>query len=280
MVSIDGEKCTHCDVCSTVCPDGVITPGPEIGEGGEAYCAECGHCVANCPSGAVTIAAGAPEELPAAPGVSPEAAMALLRRRRSVRAYRPEPVAREHLEAILAAAATYPSSANLRPVKAYVITDAARLARLRQATRSFYRLLLRVAQLPGLTRVAPLFGYPSAELRRLVHGLSNISRGDGRGDQLFHDAPAILVFTVPKAYSESVGDAWLAAENAVIYAETIPVGTCYNGFLTIAAGAYPKVRSLLGVSRGEKVVAALILGYPRRPALRLPPRPPMPARWL
>ncbi|MHB0875024.1 MAG: nitroreductase family protein [Anaerolineae bacterium] len=280
MVSIDESKCTHCDLCSTVCPDGIILAGPTVPADRQAFCAECGHCVAACPSQAISLASGAlPDELPLAPPVSPESAMALLLRRRSTRSYKSEPLARQHLEAILAAAATYPSSANIRPVKAYVVTDATRLAEVRRATQGFYRLLLRIAQLPGFALVGRVAGYPPTELKRLVHGLRNITETDDGRDRLFHDAVALMVFAVPKAYRESVGDAWLAAENAVIYAETIPVGTCYNGFLTIAAGNRGSVRALLGVPRGEKVVAALTLGYPRQPLRRRPPRPPMPTTW-
>lgn len=276
---IDRDVCTGCNLCHEVCPDGIIAPGPALPPETAQYCAECGHCAAICPVEAVSLASGEmTQPIPAGAPVAPGAAMALLRGRRSVRLYKPEPVSSQHLEAILAAAATYPSSANMRPVRASVITDAARIAAIRRATESLCRTVLRVLRLPGAGLLGRFVGYPPAEVRRLVHGLRHIAEGEG--DHLFHGATALLVFSVPKAYRESVGDAWLAAENAVIYAETIPVGTCYNGVLTLAASVKPGLKAMLGVPRGDKLVAALTLGYPRAPFRRLPPWPPMPTTWL
>jgi nitroreductase len=46
--------------------------------------------------------------------------------RRSIRAYLPDPVARDDIEAILEVAARAPSGTNTQPWKVYVLTGAAR----------------------------------------------------------------------------------------------------------------------------------------------------------
>lgn len=77
----------------------------------------------------------------------------------------------------------------------------------------------------------------------------------------------------------ALGDAWIAAQNAVIYAEAIGVATCYNGFLIHAANHDRELRMLLGPGKGEKVVAVLNLGYPRRRFRRAAPRRIMDTAW-
>jgi nitroreductase len=56
-----------------------------------------------------------------------------IRTRRSVRAYRPEPVPRELVIKVLEAARLAPSAANRQPWHLYVVTDAARREALRAA---------------------------------------------------------------------------------------------------------------------------------------------------
>lgn len=58
-LELDGEKCTGCRMCGTVCPQAVFAF-----ENGRAVlrdldaCMECGACALNCPEGALTVRAG------------------------------------------------------------------------------------------------------------------------------------------------------------------------------------------------------------------------------
>ncbi len=58
-IRIDGEKCTGCGLCLTVCPHQVIalTDGRAAVKDRDA-CMECGACQRNCPFEAVTVEAG------------------------------------------------------------------------------------------------------------------------------------------------------------------------------------------------------------------------------
>jgi nitroreductase len=56
-----------------------------------------------------------------------------LRTRRSIRAYRPDPVPREQIERILEAVRLAPSAANRQPWHFYAVTDPARREALREA---------------------------------------------------------------------------------------------------------------------------------------------------
>ena len=242
------------------------------------YCIACGHCLAACPEDAITVEGFegvATPLLPSRPPVTPEAMMALLCDRRSGREYRPEPVRREHLDAMMQAASSAPSALNSRPVRAYVLSDSAALAGVRDAVQCHYRRLLRLAALPGFTLIWRVQGHSAAQFEMLRHSLRGITTAGDQSDPLLHGAPALLAFTTARGAVHAQGDAWLAAHNAVLYAETIPVATCYNGYTAIAANGSGAVRRALGVPRGEEVVAVLTLGYPKRRHLRRPPRRPI-----
>jgi nitroreductase len=209
--------------------------------------------------------------------VMPEALLQHFRQQRSGREYRQEPVAREHLAGLLAAAALAPSGLNARVVRAHVYTDPAALSAIREATLVFYRMLLRILHVPGTLALLHLTGQTHEQLQLLRAELAELV-SDGE-DRLFYDAPALLVFTLPRRHPTGEGDAWLASHNAMLYAATIPLATCYNGFLAMAAGKSARVRHALCLPRDERVVAAFTAGYPRLTYRRCPPRPPIPTTW-
>lgn len=281
MITIDPTACTHCNRCYLACPDGIITRGPDLIPDAEVLCTRCGACYAVCPEAAITVLGL--EDVPTPPvsdppPVGPDAMMTLLAQRRSRRAYSAEPVSRDHLEAIIRAASLGPSSQNRRPVSAHVYQDPEAISRIRQATLAYCRQLQTLSRLPGFALLWRLTGRPPDQLPLLRGNLRHLLSPDNEGDPLLYNAPALLAFTVPRGEAEAVGDGWIAAQNAVIYAETIGVGTCYNGFVAAAAGTQG-VRRALGLPRGENVVAVLTLGYPRTTYLRQAPRRTMPTTW-
>ena len=58
-LKLDGEKCTGCGTCLSVCPHAVLelTNGRVEIKNRDA-CMECGACAQNCPTEAVTVQAG------------------------------------------------------------------------------------------------------------------------------------------------------------------------------------------------------------------------------
>lgn len=258
-MTIDEQLCARCGRCVAVCPEQLIAPGPTATEELAAYCLACGHCATACPAGAIRVEGV--ETTPAGEAISSATLMELLRYRRSGRLYTDEPVSRAHLEALLAAAATAPSAKNFRPVKAYVVTDAATIARIHAAALEFYRALAGLMRLPGARLLYRLLGFPAALREKLLYDARFLAQ-DTTGDPLLHHARTLLAFTAPRGWGQGIGDAWLAAHSAVLYAETIPLATCYNGFIAQAAEMNGAVRRAMGVPRAERVAAVLTLGYP------------------
>lgn len=282
MIRIDEEKCTACNLCASVCIGGPIYDGPEVRDDGNILCVECGHCYAICPEDAITLTGFGdfqPHELAERPPVDGHAMMSLLRGRRSGRMYKAEPVSREHVRELIEAASLAPSAHNSHLTKAYVCYDEDVMSRIRGSTIRYYRRLVRFFELPGFPVIWRLMGLDPEELDVLKYAFRGLWESDKNDDILLYGTKTLLTFTAPRRNAMALGDAWIAAQNAVNYAEAIGVATCYNGFLIHAANHDKGLRKLLGIQSREKVVAVLNLGYPLRRYRRAAPRRIMDTAW-
>lgn len=281
MVKIDESKCNGCNLCYEVCIEGPILKGPRIKKTG-SICFECGHCYAICPEDAI-ILEGFEDvetaELADQPAVRVDAMMGLLKGRRSGRMYKPKPVSREHVRQLVEAASLAPSADNAHPVKAYVYYDEGLIDEIGKKTRGYYRYLLRLFNAPGFPVAWRLSGLKPEELARLKYVFASLLNPSKREDILTYGAKTLLVFTAPRFNTMAVGDAWIAAQNAVNCAETIGVSTCYNGYIIMAAAHTRSLRRVMGIPSREKVVAVLTLGYPKRRFGREAPRRCMEIIW-
>lgn len=152
---------------------------------------------------------------------------------RSVRAYRPVPLPEGTLETLVAAAQSAPSSSNLQSWSVIAVTDPARKARL-----------AALASNQACVREAPLVLIWLADLNRLQ------SLGDDRGRPV-----EALPYMEPLFFA--VIDAALAAQNALVAAESLGLGGVYVGSMRdkpveVAAelGLPPQVLAVFGMCIG------------------------------
>jgi len=154
---------------------------------------------------------------------------------RSVRAYRKTPLPPGSLEAIVAAAQSAPPSSNLQAWSVVAVQDPARKARLSQLAAG----QRHVAE-------APLLLVFLADLARL--GQIACERGQ--------NAEGINYL---EAFVVAVADAALAAQNALIAAESLGLGGCYIGALR----NHPQeVAEELALPDAVFAAFGLTIGYP------------------
>jgi nitroreductase/NAD-dependent dihydropyrimidine dehydrogenase PreA subunit len=281
-VKIDESKCDNCNLCYEVCIGGPIFEGPVVLDNRGFLCIECGHCYAVCPRKAITMEGFddiETSELGKEPAVDGRSMMALLKGRRSGRLFKPGPVSREHILELIEAASTAPSAHNGRPVRAYAYRDEAVIEEIEKRTFAFYRRLLNIFGKPGFPLAWKLIGLDIKELEVLKHSFAGLLRPAKKDDILCYGSTTLLAFTAPKRSALAVGDAWIAAQNAVIQAEAVGVAAFYNGFIIMAAAGSRALRKVMGIPVGEKLVAVLTLGYPERRFSREAPRRNMPVNW-
>lgn len=284
MITIDEKLCQACHTCMEACPNYILTKGPTVDRAAAAFCIACGHCAAACPEGAIAVMGYqglALEPLPSRPQIEPQAMMTLLRGRRSIRTFKRRTVAKKHLKALLLAASVAPSAGNQHVVKAYVYKDPMVITEVREKIVAYYAKLLRLLRLPGVKTASTLFGSLPPEKVDFYHqALRVITDPKQTRDRLFRRAPVIMVFTTPVNNDPAVVDAFLAAQNATLFAETVGIGTCYNGFLVQAAGKDSGVRTALRIPKKETVVVSMTLGYPKIRYSRTAPRKKMETVWI
>jgi nitroreductase len=162
--------------------------------------------------------------------------MAVLLSHRSVRGYRPDPVPPGTLEALVAAAQSAATSSNLQTWSVVAVDD--------PATRA---ALARIANDQKHIEECPLFLVWLADLSRLER------LGHAEGAPL-EGLPYLETFLVAAV------DAALAAQNAVVAAESLGLSTVYIGALR---NRPEEVAALLGLPKGAMAVFGLCVGYPK-----------------
>jgi nitroreductase len=194
---------------------------------------------------------------------------AALHRRKSIRAFRPDPVPRASIERILAAAARAPSGTNIQPWQVRVLTGAAR-QRLVDAVLAF-----RTAN-SGVENWAYPY-YPAkwkepylARRRKVgwdLYGLLGIKRSDTdliraqhNRNFAFFDAPVGLIFTIDGDLERgSWLDYGMFIQSVLLAAEADGLGTCPQACWV----AHPDiVASTLAFAATEQLVCGVALGYP------------------
>jgi len=262
--SLDQEKCTACGLCAEVCGLDVITRNgntcPTINR--DAYCHACGHCVAICPQNALSLQGIARDQFAPvrACTISSDEMETFLLTKRSCREFKDRPVDKSVIEDLIAVARMAPTSINCQERTFIVVTDAAKIAELREALTKHVRSLLTMVKLAA-TRPAALF--LSSESQEHMHHLQAdfevaLRHMDAGDDYIFHNAPC-LIFFAGITMDPSGRDHALGAQHyLMLYAETLGLGTCINGY----AQSAPKVLAKhLDIPEAYTIYGATMLGY-------------------
>ena len=173
-----------------------------------------------------------------------------LRKRRSVREYTGEPVDDAVLRELIEAAVQAPSAINQQPWTFVVIKDADRLAQIsRQATFHLLKASLSA---------------PAHPFREMLN--------DPDFD-IFYHAPALVVIAAADPTDWAVEDCALAAENLMLAAYAMDLGTCWIGFAQNWL-ATPEGKAELGIPATYAPIAPIVVGHPRRPPPPVPRKNP------
>lgn len=185
----------------------------------------------------------------------------LIKRRRSVRHYRPQALPESVIKDILVVVNHAPTGTNSRGVGITVVNSMQRMQELSDLTMRFFRLLSRIILNP-LTIPCIFLCTGRKGLRRLQGYKAHIDRYFRGENNLTHDAPVLFVFHADRRSSCPSEDAVIWAANAQLYAESLGIGTCYNGFLVRAAAMHRPLRRFLGIPSHHTVYETFTAGYP------------------
>ncbi|MDP9108804.1 MAG: nitroreductase [Pseudomonadota bacterium] len=190
--------------------------------------------------------------------------------RRSIRAFRPDPVAPETIRALLEVAARAPSGTNTQPWKTYVLTGAAK-DRLSQAILAVYNDPAAAAEHREEYSYYPrVWSSPYIDRRRKVgwdlYALLKLTREDKAGmhaqhgrNYRFFDAPVGLIFTIDRNMEQgSWLDYGMFLQNVMIAARARGLDTCPQAAFT---QFHKIIAQQLELPENEQLVCGMALGY-------------------
>ena len=85
------------------------------------------------------------------------------------------------------------------------------------------------------------------------------------GGNLFYDAGTLIIICGKINGHQPVADCWMAAENMMLAACAMNLGSCVVAS-ALPAMSLPEVKSMLGIPTGFTAVAPVIIGYPQTQA--------------
>jgi nitroreductase len=161
--------------------------------------------------------------------------------RRAIRSYEDKPVPESAIQTMLEAATFAPSAINVQPWKFTIVTNIEEMKRLSDIAK------------PMLVRMLPDVG--DEGLVGLKKRLSDPNYN------IFYNAP-LLIFVSGLKSPYAVYDCSMAAQNMMLTAFTLGIGSCWIG-TAVALANEPKVKTGLSVPEDHEVHAAIIFGYPK-----------------
>ena len=250
--TINQELCSQCGACIDDCPFHIIEMAPDypaLNPSREHHCIRCQHCLAVCPAGALSILdRRAADSLPLPQSLPSSTQMtALIKGRRSIRRFLPEPLPAGMIDAMIATVANGPTGKNNRQCLFTVIDDPASMEVFRRET------------LEGLRR-AVMEKRLSEKLSYFRHVVSAWDQGR---DIIFRNAPHLLMVSVPPDITTPDADSLIAMSYFELLAASMGIGTLWNAMIRWALSAIDvNLHRLLGIPDDHARGYALLFGRP------------------
>lgn len=269
-ISINPQLCTGCGICIRSCPLNLILAGgendiPFMPDSMDNICARCGSCESFCPEGAISPLFDTKHSIiyeSISDTIDPKNLGFYMRKRRSVRNYRADTVSRDTIESLLDIVRYSPSGVNSQPVKWLIVHNPDEVRKISSLTIDWMRETL------NSDKAHPIKPMMSSIIMAYDSGHDPICRG----------APHLAI-----AYSASemsYTDCVIALTWFELAAPSFNLGTCWAGFLKVAATTYQPLIDQLNLPDENIVQHAMMFGYPEYEIHNIPGRNPPKISWL
>jgi nitroreductase len=158
--------------------------------------------------------------------------------RRSVRAYKDEPIPQEKIENVLEAGTWAATGMSKQPWRFIIIENKDQIRSVSEETKKAIQELI-----PAIAK-----------------------RFETEEDIICYNAPALILICTENDQNFNniyLRDSVLAAQNMFLKAYELGLGTCYMGWIDAAISHRPEILEKMGVPKGYTVQVPLIIGYPK-----------------
>ena len=152
--------------------------------------------------------------------------------RRAIRVFTSQPLWKEVIQALLEAAVHAPTARHLEPWAFVVVNDQTILQRLSEHAKAMMR---QATPTTSMVKELP--------------------------EHIFYHAPTLVVICGHADEAFTSADCWLAAENLMLAACGMGLGSCVIGF-AVAALNMPEWKKVLHIPDDMNAIAPIIIGYP------------------
>ena len=184
-------------------------------------------------------------------------------KRHAVRAYRPDMLDEDTVRELLKEAVRAPTAIHAEPWSFVIIQDRSLLKRYSDLAKTTWS-----AERDGAHSVA----HPATTE---AHAKSHLAQPDFN---IFYDASTLILICARPLGNFVVADCWLAAENLMLAACGMGLGTCCIGFAVPVLNR-AEVKEELGIPRDVVAVAPIIVGVPKDEAPQTPRKKPQIICW-
>ena len=185
-------------------------------------------------------------------------------RRHAVRSYKPDAVPEATVRLLLRAAVRAPTAMHAEPWAFAVVQDRALLKRYSDVAKATWSPPRDGSHAVGASRQASE-----------SHAAALVTAPDFN---IFYDAGTLVAICARGANPFVAADCWLAAENLMLMACDLGLGTCPIGFAVPVLNR-PEVKTELGIPPDMSVIAPIIVGVPREWAAQTPRKDPEVVSW-
>ena len=161
--------------------------------------------------------------------------------RHSVRSYAATPLDSDTINTLLDAAVHAPTAIHEEPWAFVIVQDHALLQRLSDLAKPLFVEEARHRNAQGVSHSFDHFTHPDFNI--------------------FHGAGTLIVICAKPLGQFVVADCWLAAENLMLAASALGLGSCVIGSAVAALNIH-KVKAELGIPDEYSVVAPIVVGVP------------------
>jgi len=267
------ETCTGDGICAEVCPENALQvvdkKAVTVGSRAES-CIYCGQCVAVCPTESLQMPQLQTEDFRRLENVPIgfDGFYEFLRSRRSVRAFKDQPVERETIDKILSAGATAPMGFPPHTTEVVVIDNRAELdVLLDELVREYDSMIKAFSSPVGRTFVrlkagAKDYGVLKNHVLQNVRFKNERFHRDGT-DRYMYGAPVVMIFHGSRSGISHEENAHLVCHHAMLAAVSLGLGTTIIGLIPPIVDRSKTLRERFGIPGGSRVVTSLIVGHPR-----------------